>query len=161
MKVGKAAHERPWISLAVFFTCWKALLLLVAAATPGPGYDTSTQILFYGIGRTNHGWQLHETVVARVTRWDAIYFTSGARYGDVFEQEWAFSWAFKKLIYLLVHGRLGGAAGGLWLTPVSSRLAESSAELRAFCIGGHRRLYRRALGRCLRPVRAHPDHCPR
>lgn len=105
MMVSAITLERPWVSLAGLFLAWKVLLLIVAVAAPGPGYDTSTQILFYGVNRTNHEWPFVDRLVAKFTRWDAIYFTSGAKDGNIFEQEWAFSWALKHVIKFVVGGR--------------------------------------------------------
>lgn len=107
MRAGSQASSRPWITLTALFCAWKVLLLVVAAAAPGPGYDTSTQILLWGANRTNHDrLSLFQSVVAKLTRWDAVYFASGAKDGNVFEQDWAFSWALKIVVGFLVKGRL-------------------------------------------------------
>ena len=81
--------------LIAFFLAWKAFLLVVAYASPAPGYDTSTQILFDQSGPRAHSWI--EEVVLRLSRWDAIYFATLAERGHVNEQDWAFSWALARV----------------------------------------------------------------
>ncbi|CZS98982.1 hypothetical protein WAI453_008435 [Rhynchosporium graminicola] len=90
--------DSPIQSLLALFVGWKALLLLIAACSPGPGYDTSGQ-LFYG--EPDHDNQLPLTlryIVGKLTRWDAIYFLKASRCGYLFEQEWAFGWGFTRVI---------------------------------------------------------------
>ncbi|KAG9243687.1 GPI mannosyltransferase 2 [Calycina marina] len=96
------APQDPTRSLLLAFVAWKALLLLVALCSPGPGYDTSTTLSL-----SSHSEEarrlpafLHHTV-SKLTRWDAIYFVKSANRGYLFEQEWAFGWGFSKLIALV------------------------------------------------------------
>ncbi|CAK4032419.1 glycosyltransferase family 76 [Lecanosticta acicola] len=82
--------------LLAFYGTWKCFLLIVAAASPGPGYDTSTQILFRQHADTATSSQSSLTAIlhhieAKLTRWDAIYFTTSSQRGLLYEQEWAFS----------------------------------------------------------------------
>ncbi|KAK4545850.1 hypothetical protein LTR36_002414 [Oleoguttula mirabilis] len=97
------------------FAAWKLLLLLVAVASPGPGYDTSTGI-FFDQYRTSgsDSWLARavEHVVLRLTRWDAFYFTTSSERGHLYEQEWAFSWLLSRVtsvvanvttLYRLIH----------------------------------------------------------
>ncbi|KAE9976121.1 hypothetical protein BLS_000042 [Venturia inaequalis] len=94
-------------SLLIVFTAWKVLLLITALLSPGPGYDTSTQLLFRGFGvnstlpsTTTTGGRLAQ----KLTRWDAIYFASTAERGYQYEQEWAFGSGFTRAIaYLAKH----------------------------------------------------------
>ena len=89
--------------LVLVFCLWKALLLLLAAFCPGPGYDTSALILvdnsvqrhddFNNISRYSH-------LALNLFRWDAVYFVKAAERGQVHEQEWAFSWAYSHLLKL-------------------------------------------------------------
>ncbi|RPA90682.1 mannosyltransferase [Choiromyces venosus 120613-1] len=73
------------------FINWKLLLLAITLLTPGP-YDTSTsQIL--PAPRT-----LLQTVLQKLTRWDAIYFVKAAQRDYANEQEWAFGYGFVKAI---------------------------------------------------------------
>merc|ERR1711939_397020 len=65
---------------SVIFGIWKAVLLLLALASPGPGYDTSTTLL---------DWPERYTLLSKLVRWDSIYFTQIAQHGHLFEQEWA------------------------------------------------------------------------
>lgn len=92
--------------LAAIFWSWKILLLLVAIASPGPGYDTSSQILLNHHSCASESWP---SVVAgwlalKLTRWDAIYYTSISERDVVFEQEWAFNSAFPKATRFIAQG---------------------------------------------------------
>ena len=81
--------------LISFFIAWKSLLLIIAWASSGPGYDTSTQILFDQREPSSRLSTL-ENVVLRLTRWDGIYFATLAERGHVNEQDWAFSWVLAR-----------------------------------------------------------------
>ena len=93
--------------LAIVFVLWKTLLFIFAIASPGPGYDTSTRILLdqYQSGPLV-SWlsQSLDRLVCRLTRWDAIYFTSLSHRGHVHEQDWAFSWALTRLTSIVSRG---------------------------------------------------------
>ena len=94
--------------LTIYFIGWKLLLLLIIAASPGPGYDTSTTLLGpewtstkeSGIGSldyAHHGSRESISAVLslvrrNLVRWDSIYFLSTAQRGYLFEQEWAFGY---------------------------------------------------------------------
>jgi phosphatidylinositol glycan class V len=115
-----AVEKNPRILLIFSFWAWKLLLLAITLLSPGPDYDTSTQLLFEG-----HGTQANsnakpqflaqsfsagsplsvERLVERLTRWDAIYFVSIAERGYVHEQEWAFGWGFTRLLAFLSRSR--------------------------------------------------------
>lgn len=110
-------YDSPASFLILLFLAWKLLLLAVAFATPGPGYDTSTQLLLlkgYGIdGLPNPNasavaehYSGVERLVERLTRWDAIYFTSVGSRGRVYEQEWAFGWGWTELLAYLHRSEL-------------------------------------------------------
>jgi GPI mannosyltransferase 2 len=108
-------HLRPYVSLIAVFLAWKAILLAVALASPGPGYDTSTEILFrkghppdvpgpawftapaQWIGAT---WFTAPTerLAKRLVRWDAIYFVEIGSRGRLYEQEWAWGWGWTELL---------------------------------------------------------------
>jgi phosphatidylinositol glycan class V len=101
--------EHPVKTLALLFVLWKALLLGVAVASPGPGYDTSTQILLRAStaragGQTSFIYSLGERLALKLMRWDAIYFVKSAERGYLNEQDWAFSWACTRFIRLLARG---------------------------------------------------------
>lgn len=85
--------------IILVFAAWKLLLLAVACASPGQGYDTSTQILIDQYGHSSDSWHggAIEHLVLRLTRWDGIYFATSAERGHVHEQEWAFSWVLARL----------------------------------------------------------------
>lgn len=109
---GKASARfaSPYTSLrdvAVLFWSWKLILLVVAVASPGPGYDTSTSILFdlYPPG-SSASWQtfMVTRLIAKLTRWDAIYFATSSERGHLFEQEWAFSRALSQKTSLVARG---------------------------------------------------------
>ena len=105
--ISNLSLKHPLISLITFFTIWKTCLLVVALLAPGPGYDTSTRILF---SESNDSSQLTlpNLIVFRfsnLVRWDAIYFTQIAHRGIAFEQEWAFvGWGATKLLRLISSG---------------------------------------------------------
>jgi phosphatidylinositol glycan class V len=87
MELFRGRH--PILGLSAVFLLWKALLLLVALASPGPGYDSSTTLLHFSQSPSpveTHEWP----VLSKLVRWDAIYFIQIAQRGHVFEQEWAF-----------------------------------------------------------------------
>lgn len=93
-------------SLIAVFCAWKSALLVIVAASPGPGYDTSTQLLFDRGESYTHSLLVSsiEHLVSRLTRWDAIYFASSSEQGQIFEQEWAFSGTFARLTSALTRG---------------------------------------------------------
>lgn len=85
--------DNPIRSLTLAFWLWKALLFVVVAACPGPGYDTSTSLLSYeDVGPVSQGQADSLPLPLRFARWDAIYFLHTAEQGYVFEQEWAFGY---------------------------------------------------------------------
>ena len=86
----------PKTSIVLFFTAWKAALIAIALASPGPGYDTSTTLL------PSHGDLISDAFV----RWDAIFFTQIARRGYLFEHEWAFGWGYTWLLRLASYGEI-------------------------------------------------------
>jgi len=91
--------DQPIWALVAVFIGWKSLLLLVAACTPGPGYDTSTHLVLSLENISNtHLEAVLRAISAKLTKWDAVYFTTTAHRGYVFEQEWAFSWGFTRII---------------------------------------------------------------
>ena len=92
--------SRPKLSLTCYFVAWKLLLLLTALASPGLGYDTSTSLAL-GFHSFDRGQSLSSSIVAKLTRWDAIYFAQIARTGFLFEQQWMAGWGFTKLLGLL------------------------------------------------------------
>nr|POE47109.1 gpi mannosyltransferase 2 [Quercus suber] len=103
---GKAARQRLPASpqrLVPLFFVWKLILLVCVALSPGSGYDTSSRIFLdagssSAANRVHHSWLVSgiEHLVLRLTRWDAIYFTSAASHGKIYEQEWAFSFVLSR-----------------------------------------------------------------
>ncbi|KFX87178.1 hypothetical protein V490_08472 [Pseudogymnoascus sp. VKM F-3557] len=65
---------------------------------PGPGYDTSASLLTPPAGNGSSLTGLLELLAEKLTSWDAIYFTTVARRGYLYEQEWAFAWGWTQLI---------------------------------------------------------------
>lgn len=85
---GPSSTKNALVKLTIVFVLWKLLLFVVAIASPGDGYDTSTTLL----SPTKPG------LVGKFVRWDAIYFTRIAQRNYVFEQEWAFGWGYTRLL---------------------------------------------------------------
>lgn len=87
--------------LIPIFVAWKFVLLVLAAFSPGPGYDTSGLIL---LGDSEHrlGQIQSPSLVDRLAlshlRWDALYFVKAAQRGYLYEQEWAFSKAYSLIL---------------------------------------------------------------
>lgn len=101
--ISRLQHS-PIASLLTLFTAWKVLLLTLAILSPGPGYDTSTQLLFRGFGVNStlpSTTTINGRLAQKLTRWDGIYFASSAERGYQFEQEWAFGWGFTRAISYL------------------------------------------------------------
>jgi len=94
--------DSPIRALLTVFLIWKSVLLLIATCSPGPGYDTSTALLSHIAGANgphlsflgSFGHHISE----KLTRWDAIYYTTAARRDYLYEQEWAFGWGFTRII---------------------------------------------------------------
>ena len=102
MAATKASDRR---RLILGFFAWKALLFLLTAFCPGPGYDSSALILIdASVNRhTNHeSSSLLNHFTLNLFRWDALYFIKAAERGLVFEQEWAFSPAFSQLLNVTI-----------------------------------------------------------
>ena len=102
--------QYPKVSLTIFFALWKLVICLVAFTSPGPGYDTSTDLLFASAESSVYhalpSKSLIEIVLSKVVRWDAIYFTQIAHRGYKFEQEWAFGWGLTSILAVLSRGML-------------------------------------------------------
>ena len=106
-RTAATSPQRPYFTwLLAIFTVWKSLLLLVAYASPGPGYDTSTRVLFDQYSAPPPTWLARavQDLTLRLTRWDALYFTTSSERGHLFEQEWAFSWFMARLTAALSNG---------------------------------------------------------
>src|SRR5580700_7494161 len=98
--------DNPQKALIAIFVVWKSLLLLIAACSPGPGYDTSTTLAqpYDGVADVNYVFVLLRFFSTKLTRWDAIYFTRIASRDYLYEQEWAFGWGFTRLIKFFASG---------------------------------------------------------
>ncbi|KAF2203971.1 GPI mannosyltransferase 2 [Delitschia confertaspora ATCC 74209] len=97
-------YKFPLTSLTLIFLAWKCLLLLLTVAGPGPGYDTSSLILYTSNLPPKqrhplfHSLGAIERLPLRLFRWDALYFVKAAQRGYVYEQEWAFSRTYSSFI---------------------------------------------------------------
>ncbi|ESZ99364.1 GPI mannosyltransferase 2 [Sclerotinia borealis F-4128] len=92
--------ETPVRTIILCFTLWKVLLLLIAACSPGPGYDTSTSLLLstlHSVGQKKLPLVV-QYLIGKLVRWDAIYFVRVSNRGYLYEQEWAFGWGFTRMI---------------------------------------------------------------
>lgn len=103
-RISLSLSHHPFQSLALSFLAWKLLLLIIAAASPGPGYDTSASLT---APRGDPAGELPVALrylIEKLTRWDAIYFVEVANRGHVFEQEWAW-WGWPRAIALYTAGK--------------------------------------------------------
>ncbi|KAJ5050537.1 uncharacterized protein L3040_002414 [Drepanopeziza brunnea f. sp. 'multigermtubi'] len=91
-------QEHPIRSLATLYLLWKSLLLLVAACSPGPGYDTSASLTQQPLSYDRELPLALRYILTKLTRWDALYFVKISTRGYLFEQEWAFGWGFTRII---------------------------------------------------------------
>ena len=95
------APQNPIKRIALAFFAWKFVLLGVAVLSPGPGYDTSSLIAL-NPSELRHIEVVSRSLIDRLSlnlfRWDALYFAKSAQRGYVYEQEWAFSWAYSLII---------------------------------------------------------------
>ena len=89
--------DRPIQNLVILSLAWKLFMLLVAASSPGLGYDTSTSLLSPSANPDRQLPNLLQHILGKLVRWDAIYYVKTAGRGYVFEQEWAFGWGFTRL----------------------------------------------------------------
>jgi len=102
-----ASHSAALFRLVGLFLLWKLLLLVLAANSPGPGYDTSTTLLLPALAPDEPlASRLSAHVLSRLVRWDAIYFVRIANRHQLYEQEWAFGWTFTRLISHVAKGVL-------------------------------------------------------
>lgn len=93
----------PLLLLTVIFLAWKILLYLVVANSPGPGYDTSTTLLFPSLVASDEQ-QTQCGLLGlfwRFIRWDSIYYVRIAERGYLYEQEWAFGFGYTRLLSYL------------------------------------------------------------
>lgn len=102
-------RDKPYESLTRVFLLSKFLLLILACLSPGPGYDTSTQLLSQ-LSTSNSDNEassplrsIAQHISSKLVRWDAIYFVSNAKDGFGYEQQWAFSWSLSTIINRLTH----------------------------------------------------------
>lgn len=114
-------------SLLLVYAGWKSLLFIGIAFSPGPGYDTSTQILLPSVSASDPlPIRVISHVLTRLVRWDALYFVKVANRGYLYEQEWAWGSGFTTLV--------GDVAKGAQpLDTHTSRLATRLSISSIFC----------------------------
>lgn len=94
--------------LALYWAAWKFILFVLALASPGIGYDTSTDVLLAARSIHESPYRKFDPFrygLQKFVRWDAIYFSQIAQRGHLFEQEWAFGWGFTRLLHWGARGR--------------------------------------------------------
>ncbi|KAM0168408.1 hypothetical protein ACHAPF_011026 [Botrytis cinerea] len=129
----------PVRTLILCFILWKISLLLIAACSPGPGYDTSTSLLLsslHSIGKKKLP-SVVQYLIGKLVRWDAIYFVHASNRGYVYEQEWAFGWGFTRVIKFSTIERFALVTALLHIISpagifLSAPYAESSTALLTF-----------------------------
>lgn len=118
-------HAANIASIATLFAIWKTLLLAIVAASPGPGYDTSTVLMLAdpraGVptSSTTLVSRAVEHLLTRLVRWDSVYFVNIAQRGYVFEQEWAFGRGFHAMMAWVAEWLGDGSSS--FLAPVNTR----------------------------------------
>ena len=105
MKLLARPLAHPIRNLFIFWIGWKLILLLIAACSPGPGYDTSASLLSPTGTRNRELPNAFRYLVNKLTKWDAIYFVKVATRGYLFEQEWFLGWGFTRAIALCTGGK--------------------------------------------------------
>ncbi|KAL4932262.1 DUF409 domain protein [Aspergillus undulatus] len=143
--------NQPVRSLSIAFWLWKAIVLVVIISCPGLGYDTSSSLLPYqGNGsvdvisaETKHA---SLSLPLKFVRWDSIYFAHIGQIGYVFEQEWAFSYAYCHLVSTLSSflfrsndssGAVGFAVAGVALSHLAHYLSVLALYRLSVNVFGH------------------------
>ncbi|KAL4908206.1 hypothetical protein BDW74DRAFT_98309 [Aspergillus multicolor] len=95
--------SQPVKALSVAYWLWKAILFVSIISCPGLGYDTSSSLLpLLGNGSvealSSPSKHVSLPIPLKFARWDSIYFVHIGQTGYVFEQEWAFSYAYGYLV---------------------------------------------------------------
>ncbi|THW94936.1 mannosyltransferase [Aureobasidium pullulans] len=125
-------------ALACLFVFWKLLLLCIAYASPGPGYDTSTNLLLLRAqsAQSENTLLAHlaKRLVSKLVRWDALYFISVAQRGYLFEQEWAWGWGYTRLLSLISKVIPGAALSPLYAQAYSGVIISHVAHLSSVII---------------------------
>ncbi|TIA14004.1 mannosyltransferase [Aureobasidium pullulans] len=125
-------------ALACLFVFWKLLLLCIAYASPGPGYDTSTNLLLLRAqsAQSENTLLAHlaKNLVSKVVRWDALYFISVAQRGYLFEQEWAWGWGYTRLLSLVSKVIPGAALSPLYAQAYAGVIISHVAHLSSVII---------------------------
>lgn len=106
MKSVETSRSRHLLFISLTFVLWKLLLGVLAYSSPGIGYDTSSSLLedFENYPELIEVPPILQYSVTKLVRWDAIYFAQIAARQYVFEQEWAFSYAFSKIVSTVSQG---------------------------------------------------------
>jgi len=114
-----ASNTSSYTRLIALFLLWKLLLLVLAALSPGPGYDTSSSLLLPAIDVEKYPSipsSASARVLNRLVRWDALHFMGVAQHGYRYEQDQAWGWIYTTFLK-------NSAKGSLILLSCSSKFS--------------------------------------
>lgn len=95
--------------ILTLFLFWKLLLLLLAASSPGPGYDTSATLLLPELDEQRYPSppsKASARVLNRLVRWDSLHFIGVAQHGERYEQDRAWGWLYTTILKASAQGSL-------------------------------------------------------
>lgn len=108
-RVAGASISSSITRIIALFLIWKLLLLVLAALSPGTGYDTSSSLLLPAVDVEKYPStpsQASARVLNRLVRWDAVHFLGVAQHGDRYEQDRAWGWLYTTVLTSATKGSL-------------------------------------------------------